>query len=582
MATRTVARMGKAVEKSDGYNPLIREKHSPIDQYVRLTPTRKTAVAQINCSEVCPQEVKSEKPKPVIAKPKKSHDQIKPVNTKVVCSEICPQKVIPPSVTKTESNKHTNSDMYPYNKYNSYGMEWAAIVDELEWSNSHRTGKTTKQRTPFDADEGSLGMTSPEKTRVKFYDKKAIQKGSFIHLVVETFDENGRKRDKGGDYFSSVMSNINMQKSTAGRTVDYGNGTYSVYLYAAWTGKADITIALTHTREAINYLKDVQLVHDLLRTHMTYNDSTKSETIECGLITEGVWTNKCEYSNPNAMGDTKIICDKPKGLQCDQVHHMHGSGKMLDDIIKKQSEGYQYLFSRRYTNGIIHGMPLSIKILDGYWDDNNTFVPLVCRSKQWSVEEADKCLSDTEFVVSGDSTIWQFGNIMNRHFHKKFVNIMVVPRFGGPPSYFWDLILESDLMDTITIEKCRAKTPVVVLNFSFHYGVWSTRSYLQRIYRAKLAIDRLIERCPKSKVVIKLAHARDNVYLEQSIHSSNWIFYNMNRMVRRVFWGSGVIFLDVWDMALSAPYTNTVHMASQVLFQELHLMFSYICPHLVS
>ncbi|XP_077868734.1 NXPE family member 3-like [Saccoglossus kowalevskii] len=548
-------------------NPLIHEKHRPFKQYAVPAPARREPVIQYDCSEECAQEAKREKSKHLAAKPL-SHDQIKTVNTTVVCSEICPQKAIPSSVPKTESNTHTNNDMYPYNKYNRYGMEWVAIVDELEWSNSHRSRTTTKQRTPFDAGEGSLGMTSTEKTRVTVYDKKAIQKGSFIHLVVETFDENDRKRNKGGDYFSSVMSNINMQKSTAGRTVDYGNGTYSVYLYAAWTGKADITIALTHTREAINYLKDVQLVHDLLHTKMIYKDTAKNaknETIECFLNTEGVWTNKCEYSNANSMGDTKIICDKPKSHKCDQVYNMHASDAKPPQL-----------------DIPLCGPDLPVPLSDGYWDDNITFVPLVCRSKQWSVQEVDECLSDTEFVVSGDSTVWQFGTIMNQRFHKKFVNNMVVPRFGGPTTYFWNLVLESDLLDNITIDKCRAKTPVVVLNFCFHYGVWSTRSYLQRIYRAKLAIDRLMKRCPKSKVVIKLAHARDNVYLEQSIHSSNWIFYNMNRMVRRVFWGSGVIFLDVWDMALSAPYTNTVHMASQVLFQELYLMFSYICPHLVN
>ncbi|XP_077979428.1 NXPE family member 3-like [Glandiceps talaboti] len=228
------------------------------------------------------------------------------------------------------------------------------------------------------------------------------------------------------------------------------------------------------------------------------------------------------------------------------------------------------------------GPDLPVTLSSGYWKDNLTFVPLMCRSQQWQTKDMEKCLLGKEIHMYGDSTLVQIEkqmkalNVIPPHLlHNKFILI----RVGSPIQYVEGLLFEGDYIDRI--RNCTAVTPVVVLNFCFHFGSWSTRAYLDRLFGAKYAILRLFNRCPNSTVIIKLAHPRENEDLVQRVHSSNYRFHDMDRMIRRVFGGIGVRFMDIWDLVSSHITTNEIHMPPMVITQELHLMLSYICPDMV-
>ncbi|XP_006818190.1 NXPE family member 1-like, partial [Saccoglossus kowalevskii] len=226
---------------------------------------------------------------------------------------------------------------------------------------------------------------------------------------------------------------------------------------------------------------------------------------------------------------------------------------------------------------------LPIPLSDGYWKNRSVFVPLVCRSQQWTKQQAAICLGDKQLILCGDSTIKQIRKAIKTVFDiNDIVFQFVYPRTGNIVVEFKTGVLESDLLDRISQNNCSTENYVIVLNFAFHYGAFTNRAFLERIYHAKLAVQRLMLRCPTSKIVIKLAHPRDNnVFIEQTIHSANWVFYDMNRMIRRVFGGIGVHFLDIWDMVSSSFEDNNVHMPHSVIVQEVYLMLSYICPELV-
>ncbi|XP_006822637.1 NXPE family member 2-like, partial [Saccoglossus kowalevskii] len=222
---------------------------------------------------------------------------------------------------------------------------------------------------------------------------------------------------------------------------------------------------------------------------------------------------------------------------------------------------------------------LPVPLSDGYWKNRSVFVPLVCKSQQWTKQQAAICLNDTKLIICGDSTLMQMRQALRNNFKiADIVTQFVYPRTGNIVVRFKTGVLESDLLDRILRTNCSTANYVIVLNFAFHYGAFTNRAFLERIYHAKLAVQRLMLRCPTSKIIIKLAHPRDNIFIEQTIHSANWVFYDMNRMIRRVFGGIGVHFLDIWDMVSSSFQNNTVHMPNTVIVQEVHLMLSYICP----
>ncbi|XP_077868601.1 NXPE family member 3-like [Saccoglossus kowalevskii] len=501
--------------------------------------------------------------------------------------------------------KNNTVDLYPYKKYDPFGMEWINVVDELEWihRNSYNEDKKV-YKMPFDYGSGELKPTSVNETRVVLQTaKNNIRKGTYICVSIETIDENGRKRNRGGDFFTAGMTNVGQGKSTAGRVFDHGNGTYDVYFYAAWSGEAKIDIALTFTREAITYIKDIMKTkEELLGFAANYSDGKNTEETRCSLINEGVWENRCEYINPNSLGKTVFACKKLQRFSCDQLTNVWAGVSGLNRVALDETKKVAYLYDGKYSTVKLKGTPIKLNIQnaevslpklpmcgpdlpiplsDGYWEDNTTFVPLVCQSKQWTEEEIDKCIANTEVLGVGDSTLGPLTKafIKTREMQEENFHFMT-PRLAGPRVLIMETVFESDMMDKITKAQCQSKTPIVLLNFCFHYAFWSTRGYVERLVRVKLAVERLFQRCPNSKVLIKLGHSRDNLYKEQNIHSNNWIFYDMNRIQRRIFGGTGVLFLDPWDLINSSFEENTIHMGATVRRQEWFLALSYVCPEM--
>ncbi|XP_077864970.1 NXPE family member 1-like [Saccoglossus kowalevskii] len=381
---------------------------------------------------------------------------------------------------------------------------------------------------------------------VALYNKKSdIKKGDYVHVVIVTIDDNGRSRDIGGDFFLAFMSSDSLNKSTAGRVVDYGNGTYSVFFYAAWSGEAHVHIELILNREGVLFLKNMLRNKEKLITYKAeYTDGTSTEIRHCALVNEGIWMNQCEYVNQHAMGNTVIICDKPHNFTCDQLQNVTHEVKSMNAAAAAMITDVKYIFERKFVKPQLKGTPIALQIKD----------------LLQSPEILQPCTTDLPVPLS------------DGYWKDRTGDIVVKFKTG---------VLETDLLDRIVQSNCSTTNHVIVLNFAYHYGAFTNRAFLERIYQAKLAVQRLMLRCPTTKIVIKLAHPRDNAFIEQTIHSANWVFYDINRMIRRVFGGIGIHFLDIWDMVLSSFKKYTVHMPDTVIVQEVHLMLSYICPELV-
>nr|XP_006815958.1 PREDICTED: NXPE family member 3-like [Saccoglossus kowalevskii] len=323
------------------------------------------------------------------------------------------------------------------------------------------------------------------------------------------------------------MSSDSLNKSTAGRVVDYGNGTYSVYFFAAWAGDAYVHIGLRFNREGVLFLENVIKNKEKLITYTAnYTNGSVIDIRPCALVNEDAQT--------------------------------------LPPVLQSCAAD------------------LPVPLSDGYWKDRSVFVSFVCKSQQWTKQQISTCLADKKLILCGDSTLMQIEHSLTPIRGIDIVSHFVYPRVGNVVVRFKNGVLESDLLDRIVQPNCSSSNFVIVLNFAFHYGAFTNRAYLERIYHARLAVQRLMLRCPTSKIVIKLLHPRDNIFIEQSIHSANWVFYDMNRIIRRVFGGIGVHFLDIWDMVLSSFENKTVHMPPTVIVQEVHLMLSYICPEMVT
>ncbi|XP_077986147.1 NXPE family member 3-like [Glandiceps talaboti] len=505
-----------------------------------------------------------------------------------------------------EKESISRNDHFPYINYSHFGMDWIGIIKEFEWSYGKlNRGDTVKQDlTPFQAPINSFGLTSISKSKLSLVRDKAFERGDYIQVIMEAYDEYGNRRLRGGDFLQGLMTNENLGTRTVGRVFDYGNGTYGIYFYAAWKGDASITIHLIRHREAILYEKFLHSFENKrIEFSASFTDGKLEEITNCFLTNGlGIWHDKCGFVSPSSLGKTALICEKPEKLSCEDLnstsHKLSGMFSQTAGAI----DGISYLFERQYQNSTVGnlitinikdsnvtplklplcGPDLPVTLSSGYWKDNLTFVPLMCRSQQWQTEDMEKCLLGKEIHMYGDSTLNQILGSLKRLkvIQSKLMHYQyLLLRSGSPVQYVKNLFFEGDFVDRI--RNCTSVTPVVIVNFSFHFGSWTTRAYLDRIFGAKYAVLRLFKRCPKANVIIKLAHPRDNTDIVQRVHSSNYRFHDMNRMIRRVFGGIGVRFLDLWDLVLSHISDNNVHMPAPVITQEVYLMLSYICPEMV-
>ncbi|XP_077868229.1 uncharacterized protein LOC144358251 [Saccoglossus kowalevskii] len=177
---------------------------------------------------------------------------------------------------REQASERKNASTVKFDSYDRYGLEWIGILAELEWMYRHNKDTSApKKRTlvNFEIGNAFAGQTSLDHTKLNLLNNK-IQHRSMVHVVIQAYDDYNNKQYRGGDFFYAVMSNEKLQKSTSGRVLDYGNGTYSVFFYAAWTEDAEINIMLTSTREVNDYLQKLLKRKTTMHLGAIYKDGT--------------------------------------------------------------------------------------------------------------------------------------------------------------------------------------------------------------------------------------------------------------------------------------------------------------------
>ena len=103
------------------------------------------------------------------------------------------------------------------------------------------------------------GLTSALNSTYRLLNRK-LRVGDTAHFVVQAKDSQGRNKNSGGDFWFPVLTSDTgayptKGGRTAGKVVDYNNGTYSVFIYAGWVGTAYVHITLAAPSEATKWLR---------------------------------------------------------------------------------------------------------------------------------------------------------------------------------------------------------------------------------------------------------------------------------------------------------------------------------------
>ncbi|XP_070555944.1 NXPE family member 4-like isoform X1 [Ptychodera flava] len=492
-------------------------------------------------------------------------------------------------------------------------------------NSTHAQIRKNRNPQPFTSMQGSLEMTSSKTSKFSLSGSESaehqnIHQGENIHVEIQTYDQKGRKRAIGGDFFFAVMSDLQLRKSTAGKVTDHGNGTYSVYFYAGWSGSASISVQLVHPREAVLWIRKVfRNIERRIDWLGRFGNGTYTEESKCYVSEGNFWKNKCEYGNEKALGNTMFLCEKPKFLACQQLAITRSQGQTLDSYAKAYLPAEkEVFFHSEYLVQFLSRDPLQITIKghnsshiaedvlpscgadlpvasssDGFWENDTTWTSRVCKARHWSPDEVRTCLREKSVYFLGDSTLRQWhdvfrkilgqplkGDRLHRNLEIPSQNISATFIFhailiGSVDVHFWSQKFESDIVDDITEKQCNS---VIVLSLTYHFASWTTASYVERLLHVRQALHRLKVRCPDIVIVIKGSHPREHHTSMSYIHSSDWILFDMNNMSRKIFHGLGIRFIDVYDMSLSHFAANSVHMPlGTVMRQQVDLFLSYVC-----
>ncbi|XP_070547799.1 NXPE family member 3-like [Ptychodera flava] len=488
--------------------------------------------------------------------------------------------------------------------------------------NSTDYSKTNK---PFITHTTIFCLTSAESMRLTAEGNgiaPSFSRGDFVHVMIHS---SGDDEDcpVSGDFFFAVMSSTKQKKSTTGRIIDHTNGSYSVFFYAGWSGTADIAVTLVHPRAAVDWIENHYRTEERhVEWNAWYRNGTRTEESICYVSRALTFPNKCVYVNENALGRTAFVCDRPQHLSCEEIKTTKSRVTSLDASVNKSlSEDLDILFKKPYLMTAVVGSPIKISIQeentdlqfdrpgddlprcgedlprpmsDGFWENDVTWTSRVCKARHWSTDEMRQCLKEKTLYILGDSTVRQIYELITKLFGQKLPSnpiertwtetanrTTVTYQFhpiliGSRIIDFWRQKFESDTIDGITTTECNS---VILLSLSYHFASWTKASYEERLLQVRQATVRLKSRCPDVIIIVKSSHPREHARKEGYIHSSDWTLYDMNNMMRAIFKGVGVKFLDVYDMSLSHFARNRVHMPlGSVIRQQIDLLMSYICP----
>ena len=217
---------------------------------------------------------------------------------------------------------------------------------------------STLQPTVDDVNEDT-GLTSALKSTYRLLNRK-LRVGDTAHFVIQAKDSQGRNKTSGGDFWFPVLTSDTgayptKGGRTAGRVVDYNNGTYSVFFYAGWEGTAYVHITLAAPSEATKWLrknywpieKRVFWVGKFSGQNRNTLGKRVTETIACYLLRNVRSSELCMIDyNPKAMGLTALYCQKPKMLECDDFQTVQLQRKMTEGITEQLLGKNIQLFDR--------------------------------------------------------------------------------------------------------------------------------------------------------------------------------------------------------------------------------------------
>uniref|UniRef100_A0A3B5QAE3 Neurexophilin and PC-esterase domain family member 3 n=1 Tax=Xiphophorus maculatus TaxID=8083 RepID=A0A3B5QAE3_XIPMA len=431
--------------------------------------------------------------------------------------------------------------------------------------------------------------------------------GDQLEVLIQIADFHGRRKSSGGDVLLARLHNPTLFAGVAGRVLDHRNGSYTAAFSLLWEGSAQVEVTLVHPSEAVTVLERI--------TQQNPDRVSLKGNFRAGSVTEATSCNVCLKAPPEKLCNFTDIrtgepwfCYKPKKLKCEHwlIHSFGGFGLKLKPMEEK-------LFQSVFKN-IVFDLDFLLKMFifliffltlgrgvitqpagyyyQGIWRalDGSTVQQLTNNSA------ISQCLSGKVLHLYGDSTIRQWfeylisaapdlkkfdlksltqtGPFMALNYAK---NTLVTFRCHAPPIRFGHLPISqiryiANELDGVV----GGENTVVVIGVWSHFSTFPVEVYIRRLLTIRRAVERLLTRAPGTLVIIRTANPKA-LSLYETLTNSDWFSIQRDKILRTIFKGVNVRFVDAWEMTLAHHLPHNLHPQLPIIRNMLNVVLSHIC-----
>ncbi|XP_059822180.1 NXPE family member 3-like [Hypanus sabinus] len=443
---------------------------------------------------------------------------------------------------------------------------------------------------------------------------KTFYVGDQLQVMVRMYDFEGNRKQYGGDYLQARIHTPELKAGSAGTVIDHQNGTYHINFTLFWPGKVQVSVSLVHPSEGIKVLKRLREEQpDRVHFQSTFKLMNISETTVCNLCLP---QNKILCNFTDLRTGEPWFCYKPANLPCSSRIN-HGMGGYKKHLI---TENESHLFQSKINikvpilpkglgyikvkataqrgkdlGNCLPGKPL-LPPTGFYFQD--LWSSTSCNIRHFKTPASIlNCLRGKRVHMFGDSTMRQWFQFMIEFVPGlKNVTTMVTEKYGPysivdvknditmhyyihaipiriPSISIVNLPFIASKLDDIQ----GGKNTVIAFTIWCHFNTFPVEHYIRRLQNIRRSILRLLGRSPDTVIVIKTANVQA---LSQgiSLYNSDWFSYQLDLVMRRMFEGINVAFVDAWEMTIAHYLPHDVHPKEIIIKNEVDMFLSYVCP----
>ncbi|XP_068099678.1 NXPE family member 4-like [Hyperolius riggenbachi] len=446
--------------------------------------------------------------------------------------------------------------------------------------------------------------------------KKTYCVGEDLVVQLDMYDHLGNRKTYGGDFIRPRLVSPELGATVSGRVEDFNNGSYHVHFPLYWSGKVKFSILLFHPSEGVAALwRSRHSGPGVIGFQGKFEKFGKTMITPCGFqLDKKGGEELCEYVDP--VYEEAFYCYKVPNFTCESLNEMRGYDLRASYLSAEERQMFERsnvaveipqkaepVTVSRCTNSTLIPKPkcqtgMESPFPSGYFY-NNVWNPVYCNMTLYK-DGGDflKCLQGKELFLIGDSTLRQF--IMHFTEGVKIVNYfryhskgwagwaktleafnmekdiyVSYKRHGFPLEHEGFYYSKEDLYTSRQIDqRGGGKDTIFAITMGQHFRQFPLKLFIKRALNIRWAVENLFLRSPDTKVIIKSENTREifaPVERRGDFHG-----YCQYLVLREVFKGLNVGFVDAWDMTIASA-TATVHPPGNTFASIMSLTFSFAC-----